>query len=139
MIAKTILIVDDNPLNLKLINVILQLENYTIHTAQDAEQALDILKSVTPNLILMDLQMPGMDGLQLTRKLKADPRYKSTLIVALTAYAMRGDKERAIDAGCDGYISKPIDTQTFAGLVASYLNGEKPECDLDSNLKCNFD
>lgn len=126
MREKIILIVDDNPLNLKLITVILELEHYKICTASNAEEALNVLKTIKPDLILMDLQMPGMDGLQLTQQLKSQPQYKDILIIALTAYAMVGDKEKALAAGCDGYISKPIDTRHFAETVADYLAGKTP-------------
>jgi two-component system cell cycle response regulator DivK len=126
MPEKIILIIDDNPLNLKLISLILELEHHKIFTAGNAEEALDILKKIKPDLILMDLQMPGMDGLQLTQQLKSQPQYKNVLIVALTAYAMVGDKERALAAGCDGYISKPIDTKRFPEVVADYLAGKIP-------------
>jgi two-component system cell cycle response regulator DivK len=116
-----ILIVDDNPQNLKLVRVILAAEGYEVKTAIDAEDALNILEGFSPALILMDLQLPQMDGLELTRRLKADPKRRGMAIIALTAYAMKGDAERALAAGCDGYISKPIDTDGFPKMVADYL------------------
>ena len=121
MAGEAILIVDDNPMNLKLARVVLAGEGYEVHTAVDAEDALTALQGLRPRLILMDLQMPGMDGLELTRRLKADPELKSTIVVALTAYAMKGDEGKATAAGCDGYVTKPIDTRTLATTVASYL------------------
>jgi CheY-like chemotaxis protein len=123
MPGEPILIVDDNPVNLKLIRVLLSGEGYDVHTAADAEEALNSLKVFRPCLILMDLQLPGMDGLELTRRIKADPAMADTVIVALTAYAMKGDEEKALSAGCDGYITKPIDTRALPKLVAGYLRG----------------
>ncbi len=125
MPGELILVVDDNYLNLKLTKVMLEGEGYGVATAQDAEEALKYLENSRPRLILMDLQLPGMDGLTLTRRLKGDPKTSSILILALTAYAMKGDEEKARAAGCDGYIAKPIDTQTLPALLAGYLNGEK--------------
>ena len=121
MNGEPILIVDDNPVNLKLIRVLLACEGYEVRTAGDAEEAFDTLRSFHPRLILMDLQLPGMDGLELTRRIKAAPSTRDTVIVALTAYAMKGDEEKALAAGCDGYITKPIDTRTLPGVVAGYL------------------
>jgi CheY-like chemotaxis protein len=80
-----------------------------------------VLGDFHPRLILMDLQMPGIDGLTLTRQLRADPRYADTVIIAVTASAMKGDAQRAAEAGCDGYVTKPIDTRAFPGLVRSFL------------------
>lgn len=121
MAPEPILVVDDNAQNLKLAKVILAIEGYDVRTAVDAEDALRVLESFTPRLILMDLQLPGMDGLQLTRQLKADPRRSSVIILALTAYAMKGDDEKAFAAGCDGYISKPIDIDALPRVVAEHL------------------
>jgi CheY-like chemotaxis protein len=121
MASESILVVDDNPQNLKLARVILVLEGYHVETAVDAEDALSILESFHPRLILMDLQLPRMDGLDLTRRLKADPRYHDIVIVALTAYAMKGDDQKALAAGCDGYVTKPIDTDTLPRIVADHL------------------
>ena len=116
-----VLIVDDNPQNLKLARVLLASEGYEVRTAVDAEEALSVLETFAPRLILMDLQLPGMDGLELTRRLKADPARRHILVVALTAYAMKGDDDKARAAGCDGYVSKPIDTERLPTLVAAYL------------------
>lgn len=118
---KSIFIIDDHPVNLELVKVLLVLEGYEVHTAGDAESALVLLPQVRPDLILMDIQLPGMDGLELARRLKADPVLKQARIVALTAYAMKGDEQKALAAGCDGYLSKPIDTRTFPKMVASFL------------------
>jgi CheY-like chemotaxis protein len=116
-----ILIVDDNPLNLKLVRVLLAGEGYSVHTAIDAEQALQQLDKLTPDVILMDVQLPGMDGLELTRRIKADPARRGITILALTAYAMKGDDDRARAAGADGYLVKPVDTRTLPGVIAGYV------------------
>lgn len=116
-----ILVVDDNPTNLKLVSDVLEFDGYRILKAGDAEEAQEIIKSVLPDLILMDIALPGMDGLTLTRRLKADPRTHSVIIVALTAFAMKGDDLKAKEAGCDGYITKPINTRTLSAAVDAYL------------------
>jgi CheY-like chemotaxis protein len=116
-----ILVVDDNPVNAKLVAYLLKARGYEIRTAASAKEALQVLESFRPQLILMDLQLPGMDGLTLTRQLKADPVTRDIIVVALTAYAMKGDEEKAREAGCDGYITKPIDTRTLPAVVAGHL------------------
>ncbi len=121
MAREPVLIVDDNPQNLKLAKVILAAEGYEVQTAIDAEDALRILESFAPRLILMDLQLPRMDGLELTRRLKSDPAHREIIIIALTAYAMKGDDRKALAAGCDGYMSKPIDIDALPRLVAERL------------------
>ena len=121
MASDPILIVDDNPQNLKLAKVILAAEGYEVRMATDAEDALRVLSTFAPALILMDVQLPGMDGLELTRRLKADPERRGTIVIALTAYAMKGDEEKAYAAGCDGYMSKPIDTNALPRVVADHL------------------
>lgn len=121
MANEVVLIVDDNPANLKLARVVLAAEGYDIFTAADAEQATVAIGACKPRLILMDIQLPGMDGLELTRLLKKNPEHAHIVVVALTAYAMKGDDEKAKAAGCDGYITKPIDPDTLPALVASYL------------------
>jgi two-component system, cell cycle response regulator DivK len=123
MPGEPILIVDDHPINLKLARVLLSAEGYEVRTAEDATQALAVLGEYHPRLILMDIQLPGVDGLELTRRLKADPATRDILVVALTAYAMKGDAERALDAGCDGYVPKPIDTRALPGVIAEHLRG----------------
>lgn len=120
--TERILIVDDNAQNLKLARVILVAAGYEVRTAADAEEAIETLSTFVPRLILMDLQLPGMDGLELTRRLKADPERSAIVILALTAYAMKGDEDKARAAGCDGYITKPIDTDALPRLVADHLN-----------------
>jgi CheY-like chemotaxis protein len=121
MAGEPILIVDDNPVNLKLMRVLLAAEGYEVRTAADADEALTVLGRFQPRLILMDIQLPGMDGLELTRRLKAGPATRDTIILGLTAYAMKGDEERILQAGCDGYVAKPIDTRTFPAVVERHL------------------
>jgi two-component system, cell cycle response regulator DivK len=116
-----VLVVDDNPQNLKLARVLLRSEGYRVETAADAEEALRVLQAFEPRLVLMDLQLPGMDGLELTRLLKADPARRHIVVVALTAYAMKGDEERALAAGCDDYVAKPIDTEALLLRVERLL------------------
>lgn len=122
MPGEPILIVDDNPINLKVVRLLLTMEGYGVRTATDAEEALSVLQAFHPRLILMDLQLPGLDGLELTRRLKADPATADILILALTASAMKGDEQKAKAAGCDGYITKPIDTRTLPGVVSATLD-----------------
>jgi CheY-like chemotaxis protein len=121
MAENSILIVDDNPVNLKLIRILLEGEGYDIHTAVDAEDALRVLGELRPRMILMDIQLPGIDGLELTRRLKADPVTRDIVILGLTAYAMKGDEQRILAAGCNGYIAKPIDTRTLPRVIERYL------------------
>ena len=118
-----ILIVDDNHANQHLISYILEYDGFEVLTADDAESALEIIDKTPPVLILMDIALPGMDGLTLTRQLKANPTTSHIKIVALTAYAMKGDDEKAREAGCDGYITKPIDTRGISEEVRGFLGG----------------
>jgi CheY-like chemotaxis protein len=121
MPKEKILVVEDNPLNMELFKDLLEVQGYEVHEAINGQQALDQVKSDEFDLILMDIQLPGMDGFTATRKMKEDPKTKSIPIIALTAYAMKGDEDRVKEAGCDGYIIKPIDTQKFPREVASFL------------------
>ncbi len=117
----TILIVEDNPMNMELVRDVLETSGYTVRGATSAAEALEVLKETVPDLILMDIQLPGLDGLQLTRTIKQNPRTKDIIIVALTAHAMKGDRERILEAGCSGYIPKPIDTRELCQEVGRYL------------------
>lgn len=121
MAGEPILIVDDNVTNLKLVRVLLETEGYTIRTASHAIEALRVLLDFRPQLILMDIQLPDIDGLTLTRQLKADPKTADITVVALTAYAMKGDEEKALASGCSGYITKPVDTRQLVRQVEQYL------------------
>jgi two-component system, cell cycle response regulator DivK len=122
MAGEPILIVDDTPVNLKLTRILLVNEGYTVLTAGSAEEALDLLRDHHPHLVLADIQLPGMDGLEFTRRVKKDESTRDILVVALTAFAMKGDEQKAIDAGCDGYITKPIDTRSLGERIRGYLS-----------------
>jgi|SRR5581483_2991103 len=123
MANEAILVVDDHPENIRLIELLLRSEGYRLTTAASAEEAWERVRSSPPRLILMDIQLPGKDGLQLTREIKADPATRDIIVLAFTSYAMRGDREKALAAGCDGYITKPIDTRTLPGVIAAHLSG----------------
>jgi CheY-like chemotaxis protein len=118
-----ILIVEDNEANRLLASAVLEREGYRVEMVGSSQEALELLVSQAPDLILMDVQLPGMDGLTLTRRLKSDQKTAAIPIVALTALAMMGDRERTLEAGCSGYISKPINTRTFAAEVSKFLPG----------------
>lgn len=122
MNSRSILVVDDNESNLKLMKAVLGSDDYVVKTALDAEEAMKVLETFEPRLILMDIQLPGMDGLAFTRLLKRDPARRQITILALTAYAMKGDEDKAIAAGCDGYITKPIDTRALIKLIDTHLD-----------------
>jgi CheY-like chemotaxis protein len=124
--GEPILIVDDNNANQKLLSFLLSSRGYQVRVADSAEGALVVLEGFVPRLILMDIQLPGMDGLALTRQLRATPAMRDTVILAVTAYAMKGDEEKALQAGCDGYITKPIDTRSLPATVAGYLTRTAP-------------
>jgi two-component system, cell cycle response regulator DivK len=126
MTTKRILVVDDNAANLKLFTYLLGSPAHEVRTATDAREALEVLAAFRPDLILMDIQLPDIDGLELTRQLRKSPLTRDTTIVAVTAYAMKGDEERAHAAGVDGYISKPIEKEAFRRKVAEYL-GQRGE------------
>jgi len=119
--SERVLIVEDNKLNLRLTDFILRSKGYEVYAASNAEECLEACRLHRPAVILMDLQLPGVDGLTLTRQLKASPDTKDILIVALTARAMKSDKEKALEAGCDSYISKPIDTQELPEVIGQLL------------------
>ena len=121
--AKVILIVDDEPRNLKLFRDLLQASGYTTIEATDGEQGVELARARKPDLILMDIMMPVMDGLEATRILKADATTGNIPILALTSYAMKGDKERILEAGCDGYLAKPLDIKELLKTVTEYLSG----------------
>lgn len=121
MAGERILVVDDNPANVKLAAFVLKARGYEVRVAANAEKAMEEITTHPPKLVLMDLQMPGTDGLTLTRLLKTDPRTRELIIIAFTAYAMEGDSQKALDAGCDGYLTKPIDTRIFADQVSEFL------------------
>jgi CheY-like chemotaxis protein len=116
-----ILVIDDQNTNRKLAHELLTWSGHAVFGASSAEEALQSIRQHAPDLILMDIALPGMDGLTLAKLLKADPSTKGIRIVAVTAFAMRGDEERMLAAGCDGYLPKPIDTRRFPSQVAEFL------------------
>jgi len=124
--AARVLVVDDNPLNLELASFVLDADGWSVTTAGDAEEALRCIEACPPDLILMDIQLPGMDGLTLTRQIKADPALRHITVVAFTAYAMKGDEAIMRAAGCDGYLAKPIDVARFAAQVRALQRGSGP-------------
>jgi CheY-like chemotaxis protein len=121
-----VLVVEDNEVNQLLTASVLGREGFEVDIAGTSEQALEHLRDRLPDLILMDIQLPGMDGLALTRRLKADPGTAHIVVVALTAHAMTGDREQSLAAGCAGYISKPIDTRAFGSQVRAFLRPQVP-------------
>jgi two-component system cell cycle response regulator DivK len=124
-LAKKILIVDDNQDSLELVVKILGSKGYQTIEAMDGEEALEKAMTERPDLILMDRSLPKMSGYEVTRRLKSRKEFRDIPIVALTAHAMRGDKEKALEAGCDGYISKPINVRELPELILSYLRGKR--------------
>jgi CheY-like chemotaxis protein len=123
MAHRKILVVEDNDMNMQLVEFLLEEGGYRIVKATSGEEALSITRNghPAPDLILMDIHLPGMDGLSVVRAIKSDERTARIPILALTAHAMRGDKDRFLEAGCDGYISKPIDVKTFIASIERYL------------------
>ena len=125
---KKILLVEDDVMNMRLAQHILEVEGYTVLKAATAQEALDQIKSTLPDLILMDVQLPDIDGMTVVRVLRENARTRDITILALTAYAMKGDRERILQMGCNGYISKPIDVQDFVSIIRRSLSpgtGEK--------------
>ncbi len=121
MAGERILLVEDNAVNRDLMQFLLESQGYQVREAGTAQEAFEILKTERPDLILMDIQLPGMNGLEAARKLKEDPATREIPVVAVTSYAMKGDREQALAAGCVGYITKPIDKTTFLQQVAAHL------------------
>jgi CheY-like chemotaxis protein len=117
----TILIIEDNPLNVELATDLLEANGFRIHSTRTAEEGLRMARELLPQLVLMDISLPGMDGLCATRTLKADPATQHLTVVGLTAHAMKGDEGSALDAGCDGYLTKPIDTRTFVSTIKDFI------------------
>lgn len=116
-----VLVIEDNALNMKLVAALLDSNDFQTLKAGDAETGIKMAQKHRPDLILMDIQLPGIDGLEATRTLKSCEGFKDTPIVALTSYAMQGDEEKAISAGCSGYITKPIDTRSFISTIDRFL------------------
>ena len=122
MAGKTVLIIEDNLLNLELATDLLEANGFSVLQAQNAEVGLRLAREAMPDLILMDLSLPGMDGLQATKALKSDPATRHLIVIALTAHAMKGDQEIALSANCDGYLTKPIDTRIFVDTIDQVLD-----------------
>ena len=125
MASAKILLVEDNPGNRRLAQFLLRSQGYEVREATTAQEAFDALKTDRPDLIVMDIQLPGMDGLEATKKLKQQPTTADIPVVAVTSYAMKGDREKALAAGCAGYVTKPIDKDTFIQEVARHLDGKR--------------
>ena len=119
--SKSVLIVEDNDLNMKLFNDLLQANGYKTLLTKDGREAVDIARRHRPDLILMDIQLPEISGLEITRILKQDPELKAIPVIAVTAFAMKGDEEKIREGGCEGYIAKPISVTTFLQTVARFL------------------
>ena len=121
MSEEKLLIIDDNPMHLELVSDLLELHGFLVIKAKDSKTGMELAQTEKPDLILMDIQLPGIDGIDATRILKEDIITADIPIVALTAHAMKGDEEKILKAGCTGYISKPINTREFPKIVKSYL------------------
>ena len=126
MAGELILIIEDNDKNRKLARDVLQVKGYKTIESETAEEGLELARNQSPALILMDIQLPGMDGLQLTRHLRRDASLNGVPIVAFTASAIKGDEDIALASGCDGYVTKPIDTRTLGNQVREFLNHARP-------------
>jgi len=116
-----ILVIEDNDLNRELVTDLLEARGFIVYQAREAEEGLRLARELLPALVLMDLSLPGIDGLAATRALRADPVTRHLTVVALTAHAMKGDEKTALSAGCDGYLTKPIDTRTLAGKMETFI------------------
>ena len=116
-----ILVIEDNDLNRELVTDLLEANGFIVYQAHEAEEGLRLAREHMPDLVLMDLSLPGMDGLAATRALREDPSIQHLTVIALTAHAMKGDEQTALQAGCDGYLTKPIDTRTFAGKIRTFI------------------
>ncbi len=125
MTHNKILIIEDNRLNLELATDLLEANGFVVSSAQAAEEGLRMAREILPDLVLMDFGLPGMDGLCATKDLKANPATRHLTVVGLTAHAMKGDEAIALNAGCDGYLTKPIDTRTFIETVTRFITSAK--------------
>lgn len=121
MSDKNVMVVEDNEKNRKLMRVVLKAKGYNIIEAATGEEALNLLKNQKPDIILMDIQLPGIDGLTLVKQIKASVVTKDIPIIAVTAYAMKGDEQKILDTGCNAYVSKPINTQELPLIVEKYI------------------
>ncbi len=119
--GKRILVIEDNEMNMKLVRTLLEIGGYRVLEVRDAETGIEVARRDKPDLILMDIQLPAMDGLEATRLIKRDPEIQHIPVIALTSYAMQGDEKKALEAGCSGYISKPIDTRSFLEILPEFF------------------
>jgi CheY-like chemotaxis protein len=122
--SQRVLIVEDNPLNMELATDLLEMNGFQVIGAATASEGIERAANELPDVVLMDIALPDMDGLSAVKILKGDPRTREIPVIALTAHAMSGDEEKALDAGCDGYITKPIETRTFAITIGKYIRRE---------------
>ena len=122
-----VLIVEDNAQNMNLIEMTLRARDYTLLKATDGEEALDMARREHPDLIIMDIQLPKMDGLEVTSRLRRNPAFKHTPIIAVSAYAMKEDKERVIESGCDAYLSKPFSIHELRAVIAEMLSQQQKD------------
>jgi len=122
-----ILVIEDNELNRELVTDLLEASRFIVYQAREAEEGLRLAREHLPELVLMDLSLPGMDGLAATRALRADHAIRHLTVIALTAHAMKGDEQTALQAGCDGYLTKPIDTRTFIGKLRDFISLSKAQ------------
>jgi CheY-like chemotaxis protein len=120
-----ILVIEDNAGNLELMRVVLEMAGYEVMSAESADAGLEKARQSRPDLILMDMHLPGMDGYQATRIIKSDPDLKDIPVIAVTAICGLSDEKRVLENGCDGYINKPVNTRTLADQIAGYLEGKK--------------
>ena len=118
---EAILVVEDNDLNRELVTDLLEANGFIVYQAREAEEGLRLARERMPDLVLMDLSLPGMDGLAATRALRQDLSIGHLTVIALTAHAMKGDEQTALHAGCNGYLTKPIDTRTFVGKIRAFI------------------
>ena len=125
-VPKRILIVEDNELNMKLLNDVLEAYGYDIVKTDSGAAVLELARTHRPDLVLMDIQLPDVSGLDAVRRLKGDPETREIPVIAVTAFAMAGDERRALDSGCDGYIAKPIMLREFLATIEEFLSGKAP-------------
>jgi CheY-like chemotaxis protein len=119
--SEKILLVEDNAVNRRLAGFILRSQGYQVSEATTAQEAFEMLKTERPDLIVMDIQLPGKDGLEITKELKGQPETADIPVIAVTSYAMKGDREKALAAGCSGYVTKPIDKTIFLAEIGRHL------------------
>jgi len=138
MRGQLILIIEDNSLNLELTTDLLEASGFSVSSARTAEEGLRLAREVQPDLVLMDINLPCMDGLCATRALKADPATRDLIVVGLTAHAMTGDEAVALQAGCSGYLTKPINTRTFVATIDEFMSQhQKSSSDLENKSYAN--